>query len=124
MTKSPREGARLPIKILVDTNIWLDYFLGWRDMSQVALRVVGRALELGCTLAYAVTSAKDVYYLVASEHKRLERLEAGMLSEEAIDTVIVPQFRPRKYGIKGKYLASIWVSFARISCHMSRCSKW
>ena len=73
-----------PVTILLDTNIWLDYFLGWRDMSPVALRVVGRALELGCTLAYAVTSAKDVYYLVASEHKRLERLEAGMLSEEAI----------------------------------------
>lgn len=78
-----------PVTILLDTNIWLDYFLGWRDMSQVALRVVSRALELGYTLAYAVTSAKDVYYLVASEHKRLERLETGTLSEAAVSAANV-----------------------------------
>lgn len=73
-----------PVTILLDTNIWLDYFLGWRDMSQVAQRVIGRALELGCTLVYALPSVKDVYYLVASEHKRLERLETGSLSEAAV----------------------------------------
>lgn len=70
--------------LLLDTNIWLDYFLGWRDMSPTSRRLVELALNQGCTLAYAVSSAKDVFYIVTSEHKRLERAAEGSLGKGAV----------------------------------------
>lgn len=70
--------------LLLDTNIWLDYFLGWRDMSPTSRRLVELALNQDCTLAYAVSSAKDVFYIVTSEHKRLERAAEGSLGKGAV----------------------------------------
>lgn len=70
--------------LLLDTNVWLDYFLGWRDMSPTSRRLVELALNQDCTLAYAVSSVKDVYYIVASEHKRLERAAEGSLGKGAV----------------------------------------
>lgn len=67
----------IPAAILLDTNVWLDHYLGWRKGSQAARNLIEKALELGVTLLYAVSSIKDVYYLVASELKRLERQESG-----------------------------------------------
>ena len=70
--------------LLLDTNVWLDYFLGWRDMSPTSRRLVELALSQDCTLVYAVSSVKDVFYIVASEHRRLERAAEGSLGEGAV----------------------------------------
>lgn len=71
------------LTMLLDTNVWLDYYLPWRNGSVAARQLIAHAIEQGQTLAYAVTSIKDVYYLVAAEHKRAERAETGRLTESA-----------------------------------------
>lgn len=73
----------LQLSMLLDTNVWLDYYLPWRGGHATAKRLIERALEDNRIVAYAVSAAKDVYYLVAAEHKRVERAEAGSLSESA-----------------------------------------
>ena len=69
--------------MLLDTNVWLDYYLPWRGGHAVARQLIERALEDNRTLAYAVSTVKDVYYMVAAEHKRAERAAAGSLSDSA-----------------------------------------
>lgn len=71
------------LSMLLDTNVWLDYYLPWRGGHAAARQLIERALEDNWTLAYAVSTAKDVYYLVSAEHKRAERVATGSLSESA-----------------------------------------
>ena len=68
-------------KVLVDTNVWLDYFLPWREHADAAQRFVQAALARDCTLLYAVHGLKDVFYLVADALKRRIREETGTLEE-------------------------------------------
>ena len=71
------------LSMLLDTNVWLDYYIPWRGGHAVARQLIERALEDNRTLAYAVSTVKDVYYMVAAEHKRAERAAAGSLSDSA-----------------------------------------
>ena len=77
------------LSMLLDTNVWLDYYLPWRGGHAAARQLIERALEDDRTLAYAVSTAKDVYYMVAAEHKRAERAAAGSLSESAVQAATV-----------------------------------
>lgn len=77
------------LSMLLDTNVWLDYYLPWRSRHTAAKRLIERALEDNRTLVYAVSTAKDVYYLVSAEHKRVERAETGSLSESAVQAATV-----------------------------------
>lgn len=63
-------SARIPLKLLVDTNVWIDYFCGYRSHHGPALQVVNAAIEQGANLLYLAGCLKDVYYLVAMEQKR------------------------------------------------------
>ena len=77
MTKSPREGARLPIKILVDTNIWLDYFLARSAHHTAVSRFIARALECENIVLYIPSlSLKDLAHQLASLMK-LDARRAG-----------------------------------------------
>ena len=67
--------------LLIDTNVWLDCFLPGRPGQRDALNVVSTAIDLGIPLLYAVTSAKDVFYLVAAVLKREVRMQKGSFSE-------------------------------------------
>ena len=69
--------------MLLDTNVWLDYYLPWRSGYARARQLIELALEQGQTLAYAVSSIKDVFYMVAAEYKSAERAATGALSESA-----------------------------------------
>ena len=68
-------------RILVDTNVWLDYFLPWRTHSRDACAFMAYALSQDCALLYAVHSLKDIFYLVESALKRKTREETGGLTE-------------------------------------------
>lgn len=71
-----------PANILLDTNVWLDNYLGSRVGHGNARRLLSLAFELQIPLAYAVTSIKDVYYHIAKEFKSAQRQEnGGILSE-------------------------------------------
>lgn len=63
--------------LLLDTNIWLDYFLGGREGGFLARKLVVQAESHGVTLLYAAPETKDIFYLLASELKRQARAERG-----------------------------------------------
>lgn len=68
--------------LLIDTNIWIDAFDGDRKQHMRAHVLLDTAFERGVTLAFAVSSLKDVYYALSSTLKRQSRTVNGALSEE------------------------------------------
>lgn len=68
--------------LLIDTNIWIDAFDGDRKQHMRAHVLLDTAFEQGVTLAFAVSSLKDVYYALSSALKRQSRTVNGALSEE------------------------------------------
>lgn len=77
MTKPPREAARLPIKILVDTNIWLDYFLARGAHHHAVSAFIAKAYEREDIALYVPSlSLKDLAYQLASLMK-LDARRAG-----------------------------------------------
>ena len=69
--------------LLIDTNIWIDAFDGDRRQHMRAHVLLDTAFERGVTLAFAVSSLKDVYYALSSALKRQSRAVNGELSEES-----------------------------------------
>ena len=69
------------LALLLDTNVWLDYYLPWRSGYAAAQRLIVGTFEQNQTLAYAVPSIKDVFYMSAAEQKRAERAATGALSD-------------------------------------------
>ena len=72
-----------PKTLLLDTNVWISYYLGSRKDSVLAKRLLNLAVENDVQLAYAVTTAKDLFYLLAADCKRTFRAERGELTEDA-----------------------------------------
>ncbi len=69
--------------ILVDTNVWLDYFIPNRGGRADAIAFLRGACEADADLLYAAASSKDLFYLIASEHKAWYRRAHGELTHEA-----------------------------------------
>ena len=70
-----------PSILLLDTNIWLDNYLGYRPFSRESRELIVRSAEADITLAYAATSIKDVFYCINSEFKRMIREQKGQVSD-------------------------------------------
>lgn len=70
-----------PRSVLVDTNVWLDFYLPNRAGLGDAKHFIDSAIECDVELLYAVGSAKDVFYLAAAAGKRLARDQNGELSD-------------------------------------------
>ena len=66
--------------VAVDTNVWLDNYLGGRPRSRLSREFIVSALQRGVQLAYPVHVVKDVFYLLQLNLKRKTR-EKGDLSE-------------------------------------------
>ena len=75
--------SEAPRRILVDTNVWLDYFIPSRRGRSVAIEFLRDACTVRVDLLYAATSSKDLFYLISSEHKAWYRREHGSLSQDA-----------------------------------------
>lgn len=60
-------------RLLLDTNVWLDYFLGVGPSLAAIEEIVSRGLKGKVHLLYAPTSAKDVFYLIS---RRLRQTDA------------------------------------------------
>lgn len=71
-----------PLTLLLDTNVWIDAFDGGREQHMRAHALLDTAFEHGVSLAFAVSSLKDVYYALSSALKRQSRAVHGVLSEE------------------------------------------
>ena len=75
--------ASLPFSsLLLDTNVWLDYYLATRPGHQTARRLIERACACDVELLYTVGGSKDLYYLVALYFKRTARAAGATGSDE------------------------------------------
>ncbi len=66
-------ARKMPASVMVDTCVWLDNYLGARPGADQSRAFIDRAAACDIELLYAVTSAKDVYYLVAATLKSEQR---------------------------------------------------
>lgn len=66
--------------LLIDTNVWLDYYLPNREGGYEATALVGFAFEYGYPLLYPASIAKDVFYLSSHAFRKTIRAEKGALS--------------------------------------------
>lgn len=51
-------------RLLLDTNVWLDYFLGEGPSIQAIQKLIEAGVSGRTALLYAPTSAKDLFYLI------------------------------------------------------------
>ena len=59
-----------PPILLIDTNVWLDYFIPSRDEDGIAARLLDEALARDTPLVFSAQAALDVYQRVRIENKR------------------------------------------------------
>lgn len=71
--------TRKKASLLVDTNVWLDYFLG-RKGAQSAARFLGKTLENDDVLVTTTSITKDVFYLIGASLKRRTVADGGVNS--------------------------------------------
>lgn len=67
-------------RLLLDTNVWLDYFHGVGPGVAAIEEIVSRGLKGKVHLLYAPTSAKDVFHLIS---RRLRQTDARGSSSSA-----------------------------------------
>lgn len=67
-------------RLLLDTNVWLDYFLGVGPSLAAIEEIVSRGVKGKVHLLYAPTSAKDVFCLIP---RRLRQTDACGSSSSA-----------------------------------------
>ena len=73
--------------LLVDTNVWLDFFLDRSTRHDLAGRFVVAAHSHGVPLFTPLHSVKDIYFLVGLELKRMEREAGNEISGSFADAV-------------------------------------
>lgn len=76
-----------PATLLVDTNVWLDYFMGGRSGHDEACRLISTAIENDVRLLHASLCTKGLFYLVSAGFKHACRQQnGGVLTEQAATT--------------------------------------
>lgn len=73
-----REG---PLRIVVDTNVWVDSYCEEHVGSAAAKRFLIAAQEAHAELLYPVHIAKDVVFVLSQEARRVFTARFGSLSE-------------------------------------------
>lgn len=77
-------GTKRVLKLLIDTNVWLDYFLGRTNATEPITELFSRAAEAEDVALFSSSlSAKDVYYILGRTLKDDAR-RGGALTPEAI----------------------------------------
>lgn len=71
----------VPLKIMVDANVWVDSFCVDHVESLAARAFIGQAAEADASLFFPVHIAKDVLYVVQHELKRSVLANGGVLNE-------------------------------------------
>lgn len=75
----------MSVRMLVDTNVWVDFFDQTRPGGAAADALVRRAIERGDTLLYSVNTVQNLYYALWATAKRFLREAYGELSEAAVN---------------------------------------
>ena len=71
-----------PPVFLVDTNVWLDNYLGTRSDHRASCEFLDEAVRRGAPLCHAATTAKDVHYFTCSFLKKAARERGEAVDEE------------------------------------------
>lgn len=69
-----------PLKLFIDTNVWLDNYLGDRPRNRSASDLLGFAGKAGAALLFTVSSANDVFFLLTQNLKGKIRAESGRVT--------------------------------------------
>ncbi len=67
----------LPKSILIDTNVWLDNYIGSRSTKKTSRSLIDLCRYLEIDLYLAAVSLKDVYYNIGAALKRERRAEGN-----------------------------------------------
>lgn len=67
--------------LLVDTNVWISYFMGQGSRCPHITRLINACHRHGIDLLFAPSSLKDVFYIVPRELKRMGRAEHSAADE-------------------------------------------
>ena len=72
----------LPQKLLVDTNVWIDYFLERTpENHEKAMRFVAAATAAGAALYTSSATMPDLFFLLCQETKRCLRARGKVVDE-------------------------------------------
>lgn len=72
-----------PLRLLVDTNVWIDYFLARDDRCAAATRLISLADASEAVALYVAShTIKDIAYILAATMKEQARRCDGRLTEE------------------------------------------
>lgn len=71
----------IPSRLLIDTCVWVDSYVGFRPGSAEAAALVYRTGQLGVDIFFSAATAKDVYYLVGKLLKEKAREGGQVLSK-------------------------------------------
>ena len=74
-------ASKTVCSILVDTNIWLDFYLPVRLRHAQAYSLLRLAVSNDVQLLYAAPTIRDVHYLLSASLKKAHREEHGTLDE-------------------------------------------
>lgn len=74
------------LQFLVDTNVWLDYFLPFRPQHSKSFRFLDTAISRKAQLFHAATSAKDVHYFMYAFLKRSAREQGRTLDADFLES--------------------------------------
>lgn len=77
----------IPKAVLIDTNVWIDNYLGARCAQHSSRQLIDVCHNLGINLLFAAVSLKDVYYTLGAFLKA-KRRESGNPVDEAASFAI------------------------------------
>lgn len=69
------------VRILVDSCVWVDNYLGNHSKHDESFAFLNRAYEAGATLLYGASKLETVFYVLVAEAKRMIRTEKGSVDE-------------------------------------------
>ena len=69
------------LRLLIDTNVWVDNYAPVRQESTHSRRLIAAAKESGAMLVYPIHSLKDVFYNLGATLKHAARTQEGALGE-------------------------------------------
>lgn len=70
-----------PLKLLIDTNVWIDRYQASRPRHQLACDLISTCVRKDVTVLYPMRALQDVYYQVIKGDKDWVRKAKGSLSE-------------------------------------------
>lgn len=69
------------LKVLVDSCVWIDSYLGDHPRHDESLAFIRETYESGAQLLYGASKLETIFYVLLAEVKRMVRLEKGQVDE-------------------------------------------